>query len=89
MWSALSGHRPTSCAKLLFVIASCMMDKAASIGQVTNFIDPGFQASKCDARMIEGLKNEVELHNPSVIYANVTWNADEDRAIRRLPFRYR
>ena len=32
MWSALSGHRPTSCAKLLFVIASCMIDKVASIG---------------------------------------------------------
>ena len=44
MWSALSGHRPTSCAKLLFVIASCMIDKAASIGQVTNFIDPGLRA---------------------------------------------
>ena len=77
MWSALSGHRPTSCAKLPFVIASCMMDKVASIGQIANFTDPGLNATPCTAPMIEKLKNEVELHNPSVIFTHVPWTDDE------------
>ena len=76
MWSALGGHRPTSCAKLMFVIASCMMDKVASIGQVTHFVDPGFEASNCSLPQMQRLKEETELHNPSVIFANVSLSED-------------
>ena len=76
MWSAISGHRPTSCVKLLFVVASCMMDKAAGIGQVTHFVDPGDRASCCTEPMMNKLKQDVELHNPSAIYAQAPWDED-------------
>ena len=76
MWSALSGRRPTTAAKLLFVIASCMMDKTAGLGQVSHFVDPGARAQNCTASMIEKLKADVDEYCPTVIYAQVSWDED-------------
>ena len=72
MWSALSGYGPSSSAKLLFVIASCMTSQAASLGQSAHLIDPGLHANRCSYPMVEEMKKAVELHNPSVIFANVS-----------------
>ena len=77
MWSVLNGHSPTSCAKLMFVIALCMIDKVTSIGQVSHGIDPGIRASNCSPTMIDRLKEDVLKHNPSVIHADVDWKEDK------------
>ena len=55
-----------------------MLDKVTPIGQVTHFVDTVFRASTCNASMIDKLKIEVELQNPSVIFATVTWNANDE-----------
>ena len=80
MWSALSGYGPCSSAKLLFVIASCMIGQAASLGQSAHLIDPGLHANRCSTSMVEEIKTAVELHNPSVIYANVSWTDDKENS---------
>ena len=76
MWSAISGRRPTTAAKLMFVIASCMMDKTAGLGQVSHFVDPGSRAQNCTVSMIDKLKADVDEYSPTVINAQVSWDED-------------
>ena len=78
MWSALNGYGPSSSAKLLFVIASCMMSQATSLRQSAYLIDPRLHANRCSYPMVEEMKKAVELHNPSAIFANVSWTDDEE-----------
>jgi hypothetical protein len=56
------------------------MNQAASLGPSTWMCDPGLHANRCSWNMLNDLRAITDIHNPSVIYANVSWTDDEEHS---------
>ena len=82
MWSTLSGRALGTIGKLIFVIALVNEQSQQAMGQTALFIDPGFEADNCTDKWINQLKEKIEEHNPTTIYAHVEFKSDNSESAK-------
>ena len=81
MWSTLSGKkRLNPLKKCLLAITTFSNAFACAIGQLTTFVDPGWQGIHCDESMIDSLHKTVEDQDPSLIFIHVPFVNDNENS---------